>query len=653
MVLVFAVPVAVFWPGLFGDFFFDSLPNIAQNPAVQLAELTPASLLVAATSYAPGPLGRPVPMLSFALNWYLAGPDPFWFKLVNLLLHAGNALLVYALALRLLRLRAELDAYGEGVDAGGLVLASLLTGLLWGLAPVHGFTVPYAVQRMVLLGALFALLALHAYLSARTAAGARQAGGVLRYSALTVLAAGLSLASKETAVLIPFFIAVIEFFLLRWRGLGRWRTAFRVGVWLAVLLPALAMALSVWQSPQGIHRGYELRVFTPVERMLTQARVLVTYLRNTLLPDYGQIHFFNDNLPISHSLFDPVTTGFALGFWGLLAIAGFLWRNRLPLCGFAIFWFMAGHALESSFWSLELVFWHRNYLPALGPLMALAVGLVWLARRPGRLRWLGVGLTMLALAGSGFQTWLIARDWSDRAAIARAEVIKNPGSSRANHYYARIATIIGEETANSALLAEGRKFFTRAMELDSNTLHPVHGLLYLALAHDQGEVRPLIEELQRRCGSRLLEVSESSVFTKLVNAVFEYHDRLEPAEVLKVFDAVVANPRAIADQKASALENEAELLARAGKPPAAYLPPLRRALSYSPDSLIYRSLLFRTLIDAGELDEAAAMLATPFTDRDRRREPSLAAYELRLRYLLEARRSVTPGPALPPMPPGS
>jgi hypothetical protein len=650
---LFLAAIVIAWPGIHGDLFFDSIPNIAANQAIQITDLSPASLLAAAVSFSQGPFGRPIPMLSFALDWYLAGANPTWFKLVNLLIHAANTVLVFFLVRRLLRLHRRLDERESGDTQPQTV--ALLAALLWAIAPIHGFTVVYVVQRMVLLGGLFTLVALHAWLSLREAAGRNATAPMVGFASLLGIASLLALACKETAVLIPFYIAVTEVFLFQSRGLGRLRRPIIAAIWLAVLTPILALAYTVWSNPEGIHAGYALRPFTAEERMLTQARVLVMYLRNIIIPDYGQLHFFFDNLPISHSLTEPITTGLSIAFLSTLAAAGLLLRRRLPLFGFAIWWFLAGQALEASFWSLELVFWHRNYLPAVGPLVAIAAGLVWLTRQPGLARAAGIGGTVLLLALSGIQSWMIATDWGDRVSIARAEVIKNPGSARANHYYGRTALLAYTGDRDPALLAEAQRSFSRALDLNPRTLLPAYGLLFSAVKYQSGPVTGPLNEVKRRAATQPLEMSDLSAFDGVVGLRAERPESLDLFDVLEVLDAAAENPALVPEQRAFALSKKAQLLAKEGFPASVYMPVLRHAvclMSWSPD---YRFLLFRTLVEHGEIDEAQTLLSPPFSRLERIKEPRIDQYEAALRTLTELRRKGEPslapsGPTPPPNP---
>ena len=79
-VLVTALVVAIYWVGLGGAFFFDDGPSILFAPGLKLQNLSAESLRQAWFSGGAGPSGRPIAQMSFALNYYFSGFDPFAFR---------------------------------------------------------------------------------------------------------------------------------------------------------------------------------------------------------------------------------------------------------------------------------------------------------------------------------------------------------------------------------------------------------------------------------------------------------------------------------------------------------------------------------------------------------------------------------------------
>ena len=80
---------ALFAPGLPGSFVFDDIPNIVDNPRIQLDKPDAEGLSRVLTTPQLSGFRRTLPTLSFALDyWRGGGPDPATFKTTNIVLHA-------------------------------------------------------------------------------------------------------------------------------------------------------------------------------------------------------------------------------------------------------------------------------------------------------------------------------------------------------------------------------------------------------------------------------------------------------------------------------------------------------------------------------------------------------------------------------------
>ena len=197
----------VYWPGLRGPFIFDDFPALVNNPRVLVHGLNPAALWRAAMSFEQGGSGRPLAMLTFAINHAISGAHPWGWKLTGVLVHLLNTGLVCLLCQRLLVL--------AGVKSH-VRLSSAALALLWGVHPLQVSSVLYVVQRMETLSLTFVLMALLAYLRGRClqVRGARGWPWIVS-SALLVL---VSLGSKETGALFPLYTLALELTLLGFSG---------------------------------------------------------------------------------------------------------------------------------------------------------------------------------------------------------------------------------------------------------------------------------------------------------------------------------------------------------------------------------------------------------------------------------------------------
>ena len=183
----------LYWPGLHSLFLFDDFPNL--RALEQIKDLGPGEagfweFVLAGES---GQLGRPVSLVTFALQAEHWPQNPAAFKVVNLVFHLINGALVFSLVWVLARLAR--------IDPTRRVLLTCLTCALWLLHPAHTATVLYTVQRMTLLSTMFMLAALVAYLKLRIHYFGRwRSPGFLLGAAGCALLVLAGLFSKEVAV---------------------------------------------------------------------------------------------------------------------------------------------------------------------------------------------------------------------------------------------------------------------------------------------------------------------------------------------------------------------------------------------------------------------------------------------------------------------
>src|SRR5690606_29063829 len=116
-----------------------------------------------------GQLGRPISLLTFALQANSWPGNPAAFKLINLSLHLINGLLIVLISRFLARTLPLTETLKTWLP--------LVVGGIWLIQPMHVSTVLYAVQRMTLLMACFSLLALSGYLYGREVAQKKPAAG--------------------------------------------------------------------------------------------------------------------------------------------------------------------------------------------------------------------------------------------------------------------------------------------------------------------------------------------------------------------------------------------------------------------------------------------------------------------------------------------
>lgn len=361
-------------PGLHGGFLFDDFANLPALGATGPIDNWPTFWRYL-TSGTADPTGRPLTLLTFLLDAHNWPAAPYPFKRTSLILHLLNGVLLYALLTKLGRL---LD-----LDERHCKLAALLGAALWLLHPLLVSATLYIVQREAMLPATCVMAGLLLWLHGRQQLikGQLKAGtlwSVLGLGGFTLL----GVLAKANGALLPLYALLIEVIVLAPRQLPTITTGRRLhrAIMLVFgIVPATAILIyllyigahGLWVGgPEGI------RPWSIGQRLLTEPRVLMDYLKLLWLPRPLSSGLFNDQYAASTSWLHPDTTLPALLAVLALIAAAWHWRKRHPALALAILFYFAGQLLESSAIPLELYFEHRNYVPAL--LIFWPLGL-WLA----------------------------------------------------------------------------------------------------------------------------------------------------------------------------------------------------------------------------------------------------------------------------------
>jgi tetratricopeptide (TPR) repeat protein len=309
---------------------------------------------------------RPVGYLSFALNYKLHGFNVTGYHITNITIHVLNGLLVYLLVI----LSFRTPFLSESRLKENSKYAALFSALLFVSHPVQTEAVTYVFQRFASLAAFFFLLSLISYISSRLSE--RKAWSYFLY-ALSLISAVLAMKTKENAFTLPLTISLYELFFFK--GAIRTRIVRLIPLLLTVLIIPLALAGSKGYIA-SIPRGYA--GFSRTEYLLTQFRVIVTYLRLLFLPINQNNNY---NYPVFNSFLEPqVVLSFAfLSSIILFGLYIFHKSKRLPelrLIAFGIFWFFITLSVESSVIPIPMVInEYRVYLPSVGVFMLSAATL--------------------------------------------------------------------------------------------------------------------------------------------------------------------------------------------------------------------------------------------------------------------------------------
>ena len=392
-VLLLVGTVVVFYLNSFrGVFQFDDYNVIVDNGGVHTWGAYLAGL----------PRGiRPVLKFTYTLNW-TSGLGLFGFHLVNVGLHAANAVMLFFLASRI---------GGPSVSR----FTALLPALLFAVHPVQTEAVTYISGRSASLMAFFYLGCLLAYLRGR-----ERGGGLLLYLASPLLFL-LAFASKEVALTLPFAMILCE---AARRPRDGWKEGLRAQAVHWGLLVALAVFLLA-------HAGYGrlleacFDIRGPASNLLTQVHGIGYLLSRLVMP-----HALNiDPDLIVFSGGSTVLLPEALLLAALLA-AGIVGLKNRSLAGFGILWFFLHLVPTNSFIPrLDVANERQLYLASWGLFLAVAAGADLLRAKWGARRVTAVAAVLVIALGA----LTVSRNTVYRSEVSLWEdsARKSPGKARA------------------------------------------------------------------------------------------------------------------------------------------------------------------------------------------------------------------------------
>lgn len=445
--------LVLYWPGLQGPFLLDDFHNI------HLAHLTSWDkdrFFHLITSNNSGELGRPLSVLSLVFTGYFHGLDAWWFKYHNLLIHLLVGVGFFWLGFLLLR---------QWVDEQRAFWCSLLAVSLWLLHPLFVSTVLYPVQRMAQLSVVWVVYGAVAYVAARCSSSNR----VKWVLYLLVPLLGLmAVFSKENGALLPLLLIPLELFLLRVRvQLDRLDKIARCSLVLLPSLLAVLATVALWDKLTN----YDLRDYTLLERLYTQTQVIWFYIGQLFFPRLSSMGLYLDYWPYTTTLNVMVVLS-VVSIVAVVTIPFFL--RRYLLLGVGGAWFFIGHLMESTFIPLEMVFEHRNYLPAWGLFFALSSLTLLL---PGKKTWL------VALLFFGLIVGLTKERvgyWKSQQSLAVISSVYHPESFRAAMGFGMAAMKAGKYDL-------GREYYRKALALKPDRVG-VH--IFLVVSHCAGDAIP-------------------------------------------------------------------------------------------------------------------------------------------------------------------
>jgi tetratricopeptide (TPR) repeat protein len=317
---------------------WDETEYITRNPRIKT--LSAESVKTIFTSKDLG-MYSPLPALSYAVEYRLAGLDPRIYHATSLLLHLANTALVLLLVRSLL----------------GGVWTAFLAGILFGVHPAHVESVAWAAERKDVLYSFF-------YLSSLAAYAARFNGA--RTWFLSLLLFACSLLAKPMAVTLPLALLLVDYLKKGKTGVRDWLEKVPFFAMSAAFTVLLLQPGGVVTDPSAVKRLlaplYNLGFY--VYTLLWPFRLSAMYVT----PPAGKAGFY---------------VLAAAGAAGLFLAWKYLRKDRETLFGASFFLLMLLPVLQFFPFSLVLSADRYTYLSSIGFFLVLLD----LARR----LWLGSG----------------------------------------------------------------------------------------------------------------------------------------------------------------------------------------------------------------------------------------------------------------------
>lgn len=355
----------------------------------------------------------PLVYTAFRMEHALWGFNPLGYHLVNVLIHAMNALLVW-LVLGRLRIRG-----------------AWLAAAIFALHPVNVESVAWITERKNTLSTLFYLLTIIAWLR-------YEENSNHWYYKLALGTFALSLFAKTTACMLPFTLLILMW--LKSIRINRQRIMEIIPFF---VLAGMMGALTVWweRHHQGTY-GEEFS-FSAVERTLIAGRAIWFYLGKLVWPA---------NLSFSYEKWDINAADPRQYMWvaALIILAIAIWRfHRLGkgLTAAPLF-FVITLVPMLGFFSLytfrySFIADHYQYAACLGPIALFS----WIISGNWKPHALGVLVPVIILGTLGFLSWQQAHIYKDEVTIWTDTLAKNPGSVLAHDNMGVILAQQGEHEA--------------------------------------------------------------------------------------------------------------------------------------------------------------------------------------------------------------
>lgn len=371
---------------------------------------------------------RPISNLTFGFNYLIHGEHTFGYHLVNTLLHGINAVLLYELTLQITK--KPFLAFG--------------CSIIFLVHPVRVEAVSFISARHEPLAALFSFLAIRTYYSRRLA--------------LSALMFALGLLSKESAIVLPGVILLLDAYIDR-KPPSIWlkQRLLPVAVYAGVTVAYLAVRYAVLGKLTVPIENTVFKTAPLMTRVLTMADGFLEYFRLLVWPVTLRFEYDFSIIPPQNALTLAAVTKVAL----IIAVLAFgiAIFSRLKTISFSIlFFFLTLSTVSNILTPTGILIAERVlYIPAIS--FGLIVCYFLDKLYSSNLRKLAIVILIVISGAFATRTILRNRDWQSREAYIAAFVRDVPNSPKS-------ALLDGYRKLESGDIKGAEQAFLRVIELE-------------------------------------------------------------------------------------------------------------------------------------------------------------------------------------------
>ncbi len=370
---------------------------------------------------------RPLLLITYGVEYKLFGDAGFIYHFDNLLLHAAAGILLFFLLKKLTK----------------NIFISFLTSTLFLIHPVQTEAVSYASGRSDPLAFVFILLTMLFYLK-----------GTTKSYVLSLIFFICAFLSRETAIITPALLLLIEFFQTRSiaKTLSRIRLLLPI-ISIAIFYFILRLTVLNFQNTLNFYQGQTAYSTHLYYRLLT-------FL--SLLPTYMGFLFFPKTLNLEREATVITTFANPLVIISLFTVIVFFifslkLQKKHPLFLFSFLWFFVTIAPTSGIIPINgILYEHFLYLPSIAIFLIVSycLFLVGMHIKSPAIQNVVAGVVIVSVMLLMFRTIQRNFDWHDPITFYSQIIKLNPRSARVHN---NLAMALSEDGRNTEAVKEYRK----------------------------------------------------------------------------------------------------------------------------------------------------------------------------------------------------